>query len=200
MREAARIVVTLRHTYNLVDLPIVVAGKSGTAEFGVRDSKGRLPFHSWFVGFVPKNPPRQRRPDGFKASRRRLEPRRPGVRLRLADEGQRRAPRSSSTSSSSTTASRRTTATSTSSSAATSTSRTDADDDPDRRDGRDPGRAAPRQPTGPRARSAPRGARSTCSSRPTRRCSRARAGDGLHEQRRAGPVGARGGHDVRPRA
>ena len=44
----------LRHTYNLVDLPIKVAGKSGTAEFGTRDSKGRLPFHSWFVGFVPE--------------------------------------------------------------------------------------------------------------------------------------------------
>jgi len=56
MREAARNVVLVRHTYNLVDLPIVVAGKSGTAEFGVRDSKGRLPFHSWFVGIVPKNP------------------------------------------------------------------------------------------------------------------------------------------------
>ena len=46
---------SLRHTYNLVDLPIKVAGKSGTAEFGTRDSKGRLPFHSWFVGFVPKD-------------------------------------------------------------------------------------------------------------------------------------------------
>jgi penicillin-binding protein 2 len=56
MREAARNVVLVRHTYNLVDLPIVVAGKSGTAEFGVRDSKGRLPFHSWFIGIVPKNP------------------------------------------------------------------------------------------------------------------------------------------------
>ena len=55
MREAARNVVLVRHTYNLVDLPIVVAGKSGTAEFGLRDSKGRLPFHSWFVGFVPKH-------------------------------------------------------------------------------------------------------------------------------------------------
>jgi penicillin-binding protein 2 len=55
MREAARNVVLVRHTYNLVDLPIVVAGKSGTAEFGVRDSKGRLPFHSWFVAFVPKH-------------------------------------------------------------------------------------------------------------------------------------------------
>jgi penicillin-binding protein 2 len=55
MREAARSVVTLRHTYNLVDLPIIVAGKSGTAEFGTRDRQGRLPFHSWFVGFTPKN-------------------------------------------------------------------------------------------------------------------------------------------------
>jgi penicillin-binding protein 2 len=55
MRLAARNVVTVRHTYNLVDLPIKVAGKSGTAEFGLRDSKGRLPFHSWFVGFVPKD-------------------------------------------------------------------------------------------------------------------------------------------------
>jgi penicillin-binding protein 2 len=55
MRKAARNVVTIRHTYNLVDMPIRIAGKSGTAEFGTRDSKGRLPFHSWFVGFVPKD-------------------------------------------------------------------------------------------------------------------------------------------------
>ena len=55
MRNAARSTVTLRHTYNLVDLPIKVAGKSGTAEFGLKDSKGRLPFHSWFIGFVPKD-------------------------------------------------------------------------------------------------------------------------------------------------
>ncbi len=55
MRNAARSVVTLRHTYNLVDMPIKIAGKSGTAEFGIRDSKGRLPYSSWFVGFVPKD-------------------------------------------------------------------------------------------------------------------------------------------------
>jgi penicillin-binding protein 2 len=55
MREAARTVVTIRHTYNLVDLPIQVAGKSGTAEFGTRDAQGRLPFHSWFVGFTPRD-------------------------------------------------------------------------------------------------------------------------------------------------
>ncbi len=54
MRLAAREVVTSRHTFNLVDLPIVVAGKTGTAEFGVRDAQGRLPFHSWFAAFVPK--------------------------------------------------------------------------------------------------------------------------------------------------
>jgi penicillin-binding protein 2 len=56
MRNASREVVELRHTYNLVDLPIKIAGKSGTAEFGNRDKEGRLPFHSWFVGFVPKDP------------------------------------------------------------------------------------------------------------------------------------------------
>jgi penicillin-binding protein 2 len=55
MREASRNVLLVRHTYNLVDLPIVIGGKSGTAEFGLRDSKGRLPFHSWFVAFVPKH-------------------------------------------------------------------------------------------------------------------------------------------------
>ncbi|HET7030724.1 MAG TPA: penicillin-binding protein 2 [Candidatus Limnocylindrales bacterium] len=68
MREAARNVELVRHTYNLVDLPIISAGKSGTAEFGVRDSKGRLPFHSWFVAFVPKNPHKTAAdPDGLKA-------------------------------------------------------------------------------------------------------------------------------------
>ena len=68
MREAARNVVLVRHTYNLVDLPIVVAWKSGTAEFGVRDAKNRLPFHSWFVGFVPKNPAKSARdPSGMRA-------------------------------------------------------------------------------------------------------------------------------------
>ncbi len=56
MRVAARATVTLRHTYNLVDMPVAVAGKSGTAEFGVKDKLGRLPYHSWFVGWVNKNP------------------------------------------------------------------------------------------------------------------------------------------------
>ena len=56
MREAARSTVTLRHTYNLVDMPIKIAGKSGTAEFGTPDSKGRLPYSSFFIGFTPKDP------------------------------------------------------------------------------------------------------------------------------------------------
>jgi penicillin-binding protein 2 len=68
MREAARNVLLVRHTYNLVDLPIVIGGKSGTAEFGVRDSKGRLPFHSWFVAFVPKHAAKTASdPSGMKA-------------------------------------------------------------------------------------------------------------------------------------
>ena len=68
MREASREVELVRHTYNLVDLPIVSAGKSGTAEFGLRDSRGRLPFHSWFVAFVPKNPQKTASdPGGMKA-------------------------------------------------------------------------------------------------------------------------------------
>ena len=57
MRVAARDVVTTRHTFNLVDEPLVVAGKTGTAEFGVRDAEGRLPFHTWFVAFVPNFTP-----------------------------------------------------------------------------------------------------------------------------------------------
>jgi penicillin-binding protein 2 len=68
MRKAARNTVLIRHTYNLVELPIVVAGKSGTAEFGTKDSKGRLPFHSWFVAFVPKDPAvTAKDPTGMKA-------------------------------------------------------------------------------------------------------------------------------------
>jgi penicillin-binding protein 2 len=56
MRLATRAVVTSRHTYNLVDMPIMVAGKTGTAEFGVMDRYGRLPYHEWFVGYVPADP------------------------------------------------------------------------------------------------------------------------------------------------
>ena len=48
--------VTSHNTYNLVDLPVKVAGKTGTAEFGLRDQYGRLPYHQWFVGFTPGDP------------------------------------------------------------------------------------------------------------------------------------------------
>jgi len=37
-------------------MPVKVAAKTGTAEFGTRDAKGRLPFHTWFVGWVNKDP------------------------------------------------------------------------------------------------------------------------------------------------
>jgi penicillin-binding protein 2 len=55
MRRAARNTVVIRHTWNLVDLPIVIAAKTGTAEFGA-GARGHLAFHTWFVGFVPKDP------------------------------------------------------------------------------------------------------------------------------------------------
>ena len=53
MRAGTRAVVTSRHTYNMVDLPIKVAGKTGTAEYGTKDRYGRLPYHEWFVGYTP---------------------------------------------------------------------------------------------------------------------------------------------------
>jgi penicillin-binding protein 2 len=56
IRQATREVVTSRHTYNLVDLPVKVAGKTGTAEFGNPDRFGRLPYHEWFVGYTPADP------------------------------------------------------------------------------------------------------------------------------------------------
>lgn len=72
IRHAARYGVVIRHNYNLVDLPIVVAGKSGTAEFGTPDAQGNpLPFHSWFVAYVPKSPYKTASdPGGYKAAER----------------------------------------------------------------------------------------------------------------------------------
>lgn len=60
IRIAARRVVSTGFTVvgarnmQLDGRPFILAGKSGTAEFGVRDAQGRLPYHTWFVGFVPK--------------------------------------------------------------------------------------------------------------------------------------------------
>jgi penicillin-binding protein 2 len=56
MRLATRTVVTSKHTYDMVDLPIAVAGKTGTAEYGIPDKYGRLPYHEWFVGYTLANP------------------------------------------------------------------------------------------------------------------------------------------------
>ncbi len=52
IREAAREAVVIRHTGNVVDMPLYVAGKTGTAEYGTVKIGGNLPFDSWFVGFV----------------------------------------------------------------------------------------------------------------------------------------------------
>ena len=56
MRLGTRAVITTRHTYDMVDMGINVAGKTGTAEFGVPDKYGRLPYHEWFVGYTPADP------------------------------------------------------------------------------------------------------------------------------------------------
>ena len=56
IRAGTRAVVTSHHTYNLVELPIMVAGKTGTAEYGTQDRYGRLPYHEWFVGYTPADP------------------------------------------------------------------------------------------------------------------------------------------------
>ncbi|HEY5435287.1 MAG TPA: penicillin-binding transpeptidase domain-containing protein, partial [Candidatus Limnocylindrales bacterium] len=56
MRMGTRDVVTSQHTQNLVDLPVKVAGKTGTAEFGIPNKYGVLPYHEWFVGYTPGDP------------------------------------------------------------------------------------------------------------------------------------------------
>jgi penicillin-binding protein 2 len=71
MRRAARNVVVSGHTWNLYQLPLVIAGKTGTAEFGQPGKNGDLPFHNWFVSFVPKDPWKHSSdPSGWKAIQR----------------------------------------------------------------------------------------------------------------------------------
>ena len=55
MRIGARTVITSGHAYNIRDLrlPGALSGKTGTAEFGTRQRNGTLPFHSWFVAYLP---------------------------------------------------------------------------------------------------------------------------------------------------
>jgi cell division protein FtsI/penicillin-binding protein 2 len=55
MRIGAREVITSGHAYNIrdLDLPGALSGKTGTAEFGTPTAEGVLPFHSWFVAYLP---------------------------------------------------------------------------------------------------------------------------------------------------
>ena len=55
MRIGAREVITSGHAYNIrdLDLPGALSGKTGTAEFGDLTEEGTLPFHSWFVAYLP---------------------------------------------------------------------------------------------------------------------------------------------------
>ena len=55
MRVGAREVITSGHAYNIrdLDLPGALSGKTGTAEFGQLTDEGLLPFHSWFVAYLP---------------------------------------------------------------------------------------------------------------------------------------------------
>jgi penicillin-binding protein 2 len=58
MRIGAREVITSGHAYNIrdLDLPGALSGKTGTAEFGELTREGTLPFHSWFVAYLPSAP------------------------------------------------------------------------------------------------------------------------------------------------
>ncbi|HYM52334.1 MAG TPA: penicillin-binding transpeptidase domain-containing protein, partial [Candidatus Dormibacteraeota bacterium] len=55
MRIGARTVITSGHAYNISDLklPGALSGKTGTAEFGTPTAEGTLPFHSWFLAYLP---------------------------------------------------------------------------------------------------------------------------------------------------
>ena len=63
MRIGAREVITTGHAYNIrdLDLPGALSGKTGTAEFGELTDEGTLPFHSWFVAYLPSARRRHRR-------------------------------------------------------------------------------------------------------------------------------------------
>ena len=58
IRVASREVITTGHAYNISELPLpgALSGKTGTAEFGEPHADGSLPFHSWFVAYLPSSP------------------------------------------------------------------------------------------------------------------------------------------------
>jgi penicillin-binding protein 2 len=71
MRINARHVVTGGHTFNLSEEPFIVSGKTGTAENGSPNAHGNLPFHEWFVGWIPKDPWKHASdPGGYQAAAR----------------------------------------------------------------------------------------------------------------------------------
>ena len=55
IRVGAREVITTGHALNIrrLALPGALSGKTGTAEYGIAAPDGSLPYHSWFVAFVP---------------------------------------------------------------------------------------------------------------------------------------------------
>lgn len=58
MRIGAREVIATGHASTIRDLrlPGALSGKTGTAEFGTPNAQGVLPFHSWFVAYLPSAP------------------------------------------------------------------------------------------------------------------------------------------------
>lgn len=57
MRIGAREVIITGHATNIwaLRVPGALSGKTGTAEFGTPTSQGVLPFHSWFVAYLPSS-------------------------------------------------------------------------------------------------------------------------------------------------
>ncbi len=53
LRESARRVVTIGHAW-MPNAKLPIAGKTGTAEFGVATEGKPLAYHNWFVSFLPK--------------------------------------------------------------------------------------------------------------------------------------------------
>ncbi|MEY4388308.1 MAG: hypothetical protein RLZZ432_27 [Chloroflexota bacterium] len=53
MRNAARLVMLNKNMRAYAgNMPIYIAGKTGTAEYGLRDRNNRLSYHNWLAGFI----------------------------------------------------------------------------------------------------------------------------------------------------
>ena len=88
MREAARSTVTIRHTYNLVDLRSL--SRASPAPRSSARATARAVCRSTMVrGFTPKDPTKKPSdPNGLRPGKGRLGAGRARISLRLADEGQ----------------------------------------------------------------------------------------------------------------